>query len=194
MSSNATPSKAHLFLDGDGYRAPAGTPLPDDPWAETWPAPWEAFGGIEAGFGISHDRDRKAKTIWNADGNYKTAKGAKISKAKLKAVDLTKATVTTILRGGSVVEVKAPAPTADPPTLGVYRWDEGDDDVFAVGLVGREGTEAVCYHAERAELSNDPDESVDDDNLYGFDLELEFLTPDGGGRPFVRYGTSDVTA
>lgn len=195
MSSNARPSKSRLWVDGDAFRAPAGTPLPAGnviPTGQTLFTAatftgWEAFGGIKQGFEIPTTQESSDLTIWNAEGAYRKKKEPPITKATMRPVDESVATVLTVLQGGSISET---ALNSD-----VWEWVKGDDEEFAMLLIARDpGHGARAYYAERTTLDNPPSEQVNGDDLAGYDLALTFLTPDSGGLALRTFSDTNPLA
>ncbi len=177
MSNFADPSKAALWLDGDAFRAPAGTAVPADIFAASLTS-WEAFGGIQAGFTVERPREVEKLTIWNAEGTYRQKKGQEEPTIQMRPVDLSKATALTLLTGGSI-----------SAAAGGYEWIEGDEEQFALILRVIDGTKKKAYYMAKAELSNRPTEVLNDEALMGWDLEIAPLVPDAGGpsiRPFTE--------
>lgn len=177
MSNYADPSKSLLWRDGDAFRAPAGTALPADIFATTLVG-WEAFGGIKAGFVVERPREVKKLTVWNKDGTYRTSKGDEEGIIKMRPVDMSKATALTLLTGGSIVA-----------GAGGYELVEGDEEQFAYIARVIDGTKQKAYFMKKAELGNRPVETLNDEDLAGWDMEINALVPDDGSRfirPFVK--------
>jgi uncharacterized protein YjdB len=173
MSTYANPDKAYVWLDGDAYRAPAGSAKPSNP-LEAAPliagAPMLAFGGIEAGFEITPTRDFKKLDVWNRrSAPYKAFKGPKSQRVKLRFVDYSPATVLTMLQGGSITETDVDS--------GVFEWTVGDDEEFAILLHVRDGDDVEAFWSDRVTLVNDPSRPMGGDKLDGFEVELEALSP-----------------
>jgi hypothetical protein len=173
MSIYADPSDAALWLDGDAFRAPAGTALPTDIFASAL-AGWEAFGGIKAGFVVDRPREVTKLTVWNKPGTYRTRKGDEEGVIKMRPVDMSKATALTLLTGGSIVA-----------GAGGYEWVEGDEEVFALIVRVKDGVKEKAYYMQKAELGNRPSETLNDEDLAGWDMEISALVPDDGSR-FIR--------
>ena len=171
MSDHAAPEKAYIWLDGDGYRAPVGTALPTDPFAVN-PASgginWDAFGGIEAGFELNASRDVSPKTVWNRRrAPYKVIKSPSEERIKLRAVDYSAATVLTALQGGSISMLSA----------GVYQWNPGDDEDFALLMVLRDEEAKQAFYSPRVTLTTPPPRTFGREDLDGFEFELLALEP-----------------
>jgi hypothetical protein len=175
MSNFADPSKSRLWLDGDAFRAAAGTAIPADIFAASLSG-WDAFGGIQAGFTIERPRNVEKLTIWNAEGTYRQKKDQEEPSIQLRPVDLSKATALTLLTGGSLVSAN-----------GGLRWDEGDEEFFAMIVRVVDGTSKAAYYMEKSELANRPTEVLNDEQLMGWDMEVSPLIPDGGGKPLIRF-------
>jgi hypothetical protein len=188
VSNFADPSKARLWLDGDAFRAAAGTVLPTDIFADTLTG-WDAFGGIKAGFQITTDRDITDVNVWNntSGGPYKRRKQPPAPTIAMRPVDYSKATVLTLLRGGSVTEVGTGS--------GIFEMVEGDDEEFGLILRVIDGDEKKAYYIARAELVNIPEESMgDEEDVEGWDLEIGPLAPTGGGKAIRRFLSSNPLA
>ncbi|WP_280389313.1 hypothetical protein [Nocardia wallacei] len=173
MSTHADPDKAYVWLDGDGFRSPAGTACPDDPFATnpvTGAVSWLAYGGIEAGFEVTPSRDVTPKPVWNRRrAPYKVVKSPTEERVKLRPVDYSVATVLTYLQGGSIAEV--------PAASGVFHWNPGDDEDFAVLLVVRDEGTAAGFYSERVTLTTPPPRTFGKEDLDGFEIELLALEP-----------------
>jgi hypothetical protein len=164
-----------VWLDGDAFRAPAGTALPPDPFANTLvtgSAPgvtWDAYGGIEAGFEVTPTRDLKPIPVWNRrEAPYKNIKGVQEDRFKFRATDYSKATVLTSLQGGSIAEVGVDS--------GVFQWEPGDDEDFAVTFLLRDGDDTSGFYCSRVTLTTPPPRVFGGETLDGF--EFEFLALD----------------
>lgn len=182
MSNYADPSKARLWLDGDAFRAAAGTALPADVFAATLTG-WDAFGGIKAGFEVERTQEVNKLTVWNKSGTYRQSKGDEEATIRLRPVDQSKATALTLLTGGSVVAGG-----------GGYEWLEGDSENFALILVVRDGATKKAYFMKKVELSNRPTETLNDDDLAGWDFEITPLIPDDGSKPIRVFTTENPLA
>lgn len=185
MSNHANPDLARLWLDGDAWRAPAGTALPTDIFADTLTG-WDAFGGIKAGFQLTTDQDVNDVDVWNnkSGAPYKRIKGAVKPTIALRPVDYSKATVLTLLVGGSVAETATDS--------GMFELIEGESEEFALILVVRDGLRRKAYYIEKSQLTNKPEENMGaDDDVEGFDLEIGPLAPDGGGAAIRKFLTEN---
>ena len=190
MSSNANPAKSRLWLDGDGFRAAVGTALPTNITSifTSTITGWDPFGGIKAGFTVSGERETTDITIWNLDGAYRTKKNPPIDTIRFRVVDESKATVQTILQGGSLVEVGVAPDVA-------YRWIKGEDEEFATLLNGLDPMGgAIAFHFKRVTLVNVPEEAINDEDLYGHDFELKVLSDPDGGQPYDKYTLTNALA
>lgn len=168
MSTYADPSKAAVWLDGDAFRAPAGTALPADIFAASLTG-WDAFGGIQAGFTINRTQEVTRLSIWNKEGTYRTRRGDEEATIQMRPVDMSEATALTLLVGGSVAAAG-----------GGYEWIRGDAENFALILRVLDGTKKKAYYLQKAELSNIPSDVLNDEQLYGWDMEISPLVPDDG--------------
>lgn len=182
MSTYADPSKARLWLDGDAFRAPVGTALPVDIFGTSLTG-WEAFGGIQAGFEVERTQENEPLTIWNKTGRYRTRKGEEEGVIRMRPVDMSKATALTLLNGGSIAAA-----------AGGYEWLEGEDENFAYICRVQDGAEWKAYYLEKAELGNKPTETLNDEQLEGWDMEIVPLAPDGGGRPTRKFTKTNPLA
>lgn len=178
MSNFADPSKAVVWLDGDAFRAPANTALPADVFASTLTG-WDAFGGIQAGFNVTRTREKTNYTIFNKTGPYASKNGEEEATIALRPVDLSKAVALTLLTGGSITAV-----------AGGYEWIEGEDEKFAFIVRVTAGTKKKAYVMRKAELANRPPDVLNDEALYGWDMEISPLIPDDGS-PFIRVITDN---
>lgn len=173
MSTHAAPEKAYIWLDGDGFRAPAGTARPTDPFAlspATAGLVWDAFGGIEAGFELTPTRDTTPKKVWNRRlAPYKVIKSPTEERIKMRPVDYSIATVLTALQGGSIAEV--------PTGSGVFEWSPGDDEEFALLMVLRDEDATQGFYSSRVTLTTPPPRTFGGEDLDGFELELLALSP-----------------
>lgn len=171
MSTHADPDKAYVWLDGDCYRAPAGTGLPTNPFAAspaTGSVTWDAYGGVEAGFELTPTRDVTPKRVWNRRlAPYKLVKSPSEERVKLRAVDFSVATALTALQGGSISEV----------STGIYRWNPGDDEDFAVLLVLRDDGASQAFYSPTVTLTTPPPRTFGQEELDGFEFELLALDP-----------------
>jgi hypothetical protein len=181
VSDYADPSKARLWLDGDAFRAPALTTLPTDIFADTLTG-WDAFGGIKAGFTVTTDRDIADVDVWNntSGSPYKRRKQPPKPTIALRPVDYSKATVLTLLRGGSVTETATAS--------GIWEMIDADDEEFALILRVVDGDHKKAYYIARGELTNIPEETMGaDDDVEGWDLEIGPLAPGSGAKAIRRF-------
>lgn len=180
MSDYASPADARLWLDGDAFRAAANTALPADPFASALVG-WDAFGGIKAGFAKETTQENTPLTIWNKEGTYKQKKGNKSRTIRFRPVDYSKATALTLLTGGSIAETA--------PGSGVFEWLEGTDGEFALIIRVIDGDEKKAYYLKKAELATDPAETMDGEDIEGWDLEVIDLVPDDGSKSVRMFTT-----
>lgn len=180
MSTHIDSSKARLWLDGDAFRAPAGTPLPTDIFADTLSG-WDAFGGIKAGFAIETEREVTPLDVWNntTGAAYRNKKDPAKPTIKLRPVDYSNATVLTLLTGGSISETSTGS--------GMWEWIEGDDPEFATIIRVVDGDNVKAYFVERGELANIPTETLNSEDLEGWDLEISPLAPASGNKAVRRF-------
>lgn len=182
MSNFANPAKSRLWLDGDGFRAAAGTALPPDIYAPTLTG-WEPFGGIQAGFTVERTQENTKLGIWNKKGTYRSKKGDEEGTIKLRPVDESKATVLTLLTGGSIVAA-----------AGGYEWIKGTSENFALIIRVQDGVEWAAYFLKKSELGNIPTEVLNDDQLNGWDLEVTPLVPDDGSDSIRKFTKNNPLA
>lgn len=188
MSNNVNPAKSRLWVDGDAFRAPSGTAMPptDLFTADTFTG-WDAYGAIKAGFEVSSDQENSNLTAWNAKGTYRKKRGEVIKNVALRPVDESKATVMTLLQGGSIAETAVGS--------GVWEHIPGTDEEFALLLVCRDpGFGSKAYYIERGTLDNLPSEVINDDDLNGYDLVITALEPEGGGLAVRTFSDSNPLA
>lgn len=187
MSDYVNPGSARLWLDGDAFRAPAGSVVPVDVFANQpqvlvsgTPTNMDAFGGIEAGFAVTPSQDTKDYTVWNdkSGAAYATDKKPPTTSIKFRPVDYSKATVLTVLTGGSIVALGSG-----------FEWITGDDEEFALLIRVLSGTQKQVLWLERATLASPPPQTWDDSDLGGWDVEIKPLAP-ASGLPAVRQITT----
>lgn len=174
MSTYANAAKARLWLDGDGFRAPANTALPANIFAATLTG-WEAFGGVKAGFTVETARDVTEVQIWNNESGapYKRVKQQERPSVAFRAVDYSKATVLTLIRGGSVAETSVGS--------GVFEMIPGSDETFALIIRVQDGANKKAYYVPLAELGAIPTEAMGaEDDVEGFDFAISPLAPPSG--------------
>ncbi|MFD8496341.1 hypothetical protein [Amycolatopsis sp. NPDC059657] len=184
MSTYADSSKARVWEDGDAFRAPAGTAIPANIFAASLSG-WDAYGGIRAGFKVTQDRQVDPLDIWNnkSGAAYKTKKQPPVGTIALEPVDNSKATILTLLRGGSV-----------SAAAGGYEHIAGDDEEFALIIRVYDGTEQKAYYIEKGELASIPEETMDGEDIEGWPLEISPLAPDSGGKAIRKFTTSNPLA
>lgn len=182
MSDFADPSKAMLWLDGDAFRAAAGTAIPADIFAATLVG-WDAFGGIKAGFTVERPQEVTELEIWNAEGTYRLKKAQEKPVVGMRPVDLSKATALTLLTSGSIVAAN-----------GGYKWIEGDEENFALIIRVVDGTKKKAYYIEKGQLANRPTETLNDEDLMGWDMQIKPLVPDSGNKPMIPFTDNNPLA
>ena len=181
MSNNTNAERSRLWVDGDAHRAPAGTPLPTTGLftADTFTG-WDAYGAIKAGFEVASNQETSNLSVWNKGGAYRKKKDDPIKTITLRPVDETKATVLTLLQGGSIAETALGS--------GVFEMIPGEDEEFALLLICRDpGHGSKAYYVERGTLDTLPNEVINDDDLNGYDLVVTGLAPEAGGRAVRTY-------
>lgn len=190
MSDNANPALAHLWLDGDAFRAPAGTAIPATILdgtaldAATYTG-WSAYGGIKAGFKVTTATNATPLQVWNADGDYKIKKDPDSVTIEFVPVDESKATILTELRGGSIVETATGS--------GLFEYIDGDDEDFALLLRAKDGDDFVFYYVSRGTLNGAPEKDHAGD-LTGSPISVKPLTPTGGGKAIRRFRNANPLA
>lgn len=187
MSTYADSSKARLWLDGDGFRGTANAAVPADPFA-TSIVGMDAFGGIKAGFTITPSQDVTDLDIWNNESGaaYYTSKKPPTFALKFRAVDNSKATTLTLLRGGSIAETGV--------GTGIFEHIEGDDEEFSFLCRVISGTYKKAYYVARATLGTIPEEVMNDEDLEGYDFEIKPLAPSGGAKAIRKFTTENPLA
>jgi hypothetical protein len=92
--------------------------------------------------------------------------------------------VLTTLRGGSVAETSTGS--------GVFEWLTADDEEFALLLIARDpGFGNAGYYMSRGSLDDIPTEAINDDDLFGYDLNYGVLAPTNGGRAIRKFTDSN---
>ena len=184
MSTYADSSKARVWEDGDAFRAPTGTAVPANIFAGSL-AGWDAYGGIRAGFKVTKDQTIDDLDIWNnkTGAAYKTKKQPVKPTIALEPVDNSKATILTLLRGGSIVAAN-----------GGFEHIEGDDEDFAIIIRVYDGSEAKAYYIEKGELGSIPEETMDGQDIEGWPLEIKPLAPPSGGDAVRKFTSSNPLA
>lgn len=172
MSQHADPTSAYLWMDCDGFRAPAGTPRPDLTGMELEsfsPDGFDAYGGMETGFAISAEGAATPKQVMNhRNSPYKVGRAPRVDSITFKNVDTSKAYLDTITEGGRILEFPD----------GTIQIERGIAEEFALLLVARDGTGAGAYWSPRVTLSTPPAEgAVDGDTLAGSEFTLIALEP-----------------
>lgn len=187
MSTYADSSKARLWIDGDAFRGTANAAAPADPFAASI-AGMDAFGGIKAGFTVTPNQDVQDLDVWNNESGaaYYTSKKPPTYGLKFRPVDYSKATVLTLLRGGSIAETAGGS--------GIFKWTEGADEEFSFLMRVVNGNKKKAYYVARATLATIPEEVMNDEDLEGWDLEIKPLAPTGGVQAIQRFTTENPLA
>jgi hypothetical protein len=198
MASKADSSNAIKWITGDAFRGAANATMPvaDNTAGGLFgTAPTNgvtamlAFGGIKAGFSRDRSQDNTPETIWNSDDDYYLHKGKKSDVIAFEAVDIkTKATVLTMLLGGSIAEVGT--------DTDVYEWTEGDDEEFSILLQLRaaDNVSKNSLWIPRCTLDNLPTETMDGAELARVPFRLKPLAPADGGKAVRRYSNYNPLA
>lgn len=182
VSTTPDNSKAYVWQDGDAFRAPAGTALPAGAFGAlpliSGTAPnevnWDPFGGIQAGFERTPDQETTKHRIFNyREAAYAVSRGPLEQTTKFRAVDYSKASVLTVLSGGSITETA--------PGSGIFEWLFGDGDEFAFLCLLAEPSNASAFrmgfYTPKATLATPPPQKIDGTSLDGWDLEIVSLAP-----------------
>ena len=187
MSNYADSSKAVVWLDGDGFRGAVNAAVPADPFASSIDG-MDAFGGIKAGFTITPNQDVTDIDVWNNESGapYYTTKKPPTYGIKFRPVDYSKATVLTLLRGGSIAETGVDS--------GIFEWTEGSDEEFSLLLRVVAGAKKKAYYIARCTLAAIPEEVMNDEDLEGWDMEFKPLAPTGGVKAVRRFTNDNPLA
>lgn len=187
MSNHANPDLAYAWLDGDGFRAPVGTGLPENCFtltgaelpetAEVTGPPvvpavtWSAFGGVEAG--LQKNPTQNVTKIHAA--NYRQAPYAILrdpreDSMKFKCFDYSKASVQTALQGGSITE--------SAPGSGIFVWEQGEEEEFAFLWISRNSSSGTGFYCPKMTLATPVASAIaDGKSIDAFDFELINLAP-----------------
>lgn len=186
MSTYADSSQAVVWIDGDAFRGPANGTQPADPFAA---APTSgatlllAYGAIKAGFVITPDQEIKKYDAWNNESGaaFMTVEGNTTTTIKFRASQLSKATVMTALRGGSIAETSGGS--------GIWKHTEGSGEEFSLllQLRGSDGVKKEGDWIPRCKLAKKPEKIKNDDDTDGYEFEIEVLAPTGGGQAVVPF-------
>lgn len=178
MSTYVDASDVRVWLDGDAFRAPAGTALPANIFASTL-AGWEPFGLIKAGFTITTSQQVTNLDGWNntSGAPVRVKKDPPTSTIKLRSEQYSKATVATLLQGGSITDLGG----------GVYEHVRGTDENFGLILRVVDGTQQKAYFVAKGNLGTIPEEVMDGQDLEGWDLEVTPLLPDDGSKGLRKF-------
>lgn len=171
MSVHANPEKAFLWLDCDVYRAPKGTARPDlsDHKPDAQYEGWEAFGGLETGFGVNSEGGATPKRVMNyRQAPYKVGREPKVDTISFKSVDASRAYLQTYLMGGEIKQFPD----------GSIELHQGTGEEFQLLLVARDGMDGAGYISDAVTTSTPPTEgAVDGDTMAGSDFSLIALQP-----------------
>lgn len=186
MSTYADSSKAVVWIDGDAFRGPANGTEPVLPFAaapQSGATVLLAFGAIKAGFAITPDQEIKKYDVWNNESGaaFYSVEGNTTTTIKFRASQMSKATVMTALRGGSIAETSAGS--------GVFKHTDGAGEEFSLllQLKGADGTKREADWIPRCKLAKKPEKVKNDDDLDGFEFEIEVLAPSAGGQAVVPF-------
>lgn len=167
MSTYADPNKAFAWLDGDAFRAPSGTALPDDPFAATLDG-WDAYGGIEAGFALNGEQTVNKKKVFNyRQAAYKVMRDPLDEGVTFRAVDNSQATKLTRAQGGTIT-VKE----------GREHLVKGDGEDFALIVRLNDGEDSTLFYWKDGTLSAPPTRAaIDGQSIDGWEFAYTGLKP-----------------
>lgn len=176
MSNFADPSKTFLMLDGDAFRAPENTALPVDIFAATLSG-WDAFGAIKAGFVVETTQENTKITVSNKKGTYRLKKGDEETQLRFRPADAkAKAVVLTNLRGGSVAAGG-----------GGFEHIRGTEEQMSLIVRVQDGNEWIAYYCKSAELDSVPGETLDGEDIVGYDYVMIPIVPDDSSVPCRKF-------
>lgn len=186
MSTYADSSQAVVWIDGDAFRGPVNGAEPADPFAaapQTGAVTLLAYGAIKAGFTLTPTQDKKTYDAWNnkSGGPLVSVDGNTTTTVKFRASQMSKATVMTALRGGSIAETAA--------SSGIFKHTEGEGEEFSLllQLKGSDGVKREAHWIPRCKLAAKPEKIKNDEDLDGYEFEIEVLSPTGGGQAVVPF-------
>jgi len=167
--TTANPDKAHLWLTGDAYRAPADTALPAGDLRAATIKGWDAYGGIEAGFEQTSEQSVTEKQVFNyRQAPYKVAREPLKEGMKFRAVDNTKATMLTRLQGGKIV--------VDENGNNIMQKGIGEE--FALFIRVEDGEDAAFFYSPRVTLKGPATRAaIDGQTIDGWEFDVSFLAP-----------------
>lgn len=168
MSQFANPDKAYVWLDGDAFRAPAGTDLPNDLYAEDLDKEWLPYGGVEAGFEETSEQSVTKLNVFNyRNSAYKIGREPLVSGMKFRAVDNSEATLKTRAQGGKVVK------SGDN-----YVLEKGIGEEFALLVRLDDGDDKMAWYSPRVTLSAPATRAaIDGKSIDGFEFDITALVP-----------------
>lgn len=166
MSTYADPNKAYVWLDGDAFRAPAGTELPADPFAAELDSAWKPFGGIEAGFELTSEQSVNKKTVWNyRKSAYKVTREPLTVGVKFRAVDNSEATMVTRAQGGKITKKGS-----------LYIVEPGQGEEFALLIRLADGEAQTAFYYPLATLEGPATRAaIDGQNIDGWEFSVTAL-------------------
>lgn len=167
MSKFANPDKAYVWLDGDAFRAEAGTELPTDIYADDL-KDWLPYGGVETGFEETSEQSVTKLNVFNyRNSAYKVGREPLVSGMKFRAVDNSEATLRTRAQGGTVTKV------GDN-----YVIDKGIGEEFALLVRLDDGDDKMAWYSPRVTLSAPATRAqVDGKSIDGFEFDITALVP-----------------
>jgi hypothetical protein len=187
MSTYVDSTKAVLWIDGDGFRGPANAVAPVDPFAaapqtgDGSPVVLDAYGAIETGFSIDPNTQKKDYDAWNNQSGsaFLTHIQPGTKSLKFRVMQYSKASVTTLLRGGTISN----------PAGSVYKWNlgTGEEFSFLVQLKDALAVKKKAFWIARASLAAEPQEILNEDKVDGWEFEVNALAPVGGGLAIQPY-------
>ena len=167
MSTYADPNKAFAWIDGDAFRAPAGTELPADPFTAELEG-WDAFGGIEAGFTPSAEQTVNKKKVFNyRQAAYKVLRDPLDEGITFRAVDNSQATKLTRAQGGTITLKE-----------GREHLVKGDGEDFALIVRLSDGDDSALFYWQKGTLSAPPTRAaIDGQSIDGWEFAYTGLVP-----------------
>lgn len=167
MSDFANPEKAYAWLDGDAFRFPAGSEMPEDVYADKFDDGLP-YGGIEAGFELTTEQSVTKKKVFNyRKSAYKVLRDALDQGMKFRAVDNSEATLKTRLQGGTITKVGQN-----------HVVEIGVGEEFALLVRLDDGEDKTAFWCERVTLSGPATRAaIDGQSIDGWEFNITYLSP-----------------